>query len=72
MAGCSLRDRVDDAAADPRPRAPMATTMRRFLACPDDDMARATGAMEEVPGLQSPLLLLDDQQTLAGQHEDPS
>ena len=50
MTAGSLRDRVDNAAAD-RPTARADSHHDRCcLACPDDDVLGAAGAMEEVPG----------------------
>ena len=36
----------------------------------DDDVRRARGAVEEVPRGELPLLVLDDERALAGQHEE--
>src|SRR5215217_6234085 len=36
----------------------------------DADVARPGREVDEVPGLQAPLLLLDEQQALAGEHEE--
>src|SRR5882672_4481915 len=62
-------NRVDDAAADPTAAAADGDHDRRLVACPDDDVLGATGAMEEIPGRQPALLPFDDQQALTGQHE---
>lgn len=43
---------------------------RRSVSGANDDVGRAAGAVEEVPRRQEPLLALDEQQALAGEHQE--
>src|SRR5262245_26829579 len=64
-----LRSGVDETLATAAARA-HSQDDRGLAAGADDDVLRPGRAVEEVPGLQLPLLALDDQQTLAGQYEE--
>src|SRR5438034_10244792 len=64
-----LRDRIDEPLALPPARA-HSEHYRGLLAGADDDVLRPRRAVEEVPGLQLPLLALHDQQALSGQDEE--
>src|SRR5262249_17384414 len=62
-----LRDRADDAGVG----APTAGEARtRPVAGPDEDVLRPLGAVHIVPGPEQPLFALDDQNRLAGEHEE--
>ena len=62
-------DRIDD----PAPAAAAGADRehdRGAVAGADDDVVRLGRAVHEVPGAQLPLLALDEQQALAGEHEE--
>ena len=65
-----LRDRIDDPAADAATAGTDRHDDRRLLARGDDDVRRASRAVDEVPGDEPALLLLDDQRALAGDDEE--
>src|SRR5215468_3746098 len=64
-----LRDWIDHALAAPATRADGQDYGRRVSRA-DDDVLRPGRTVEEVPCLQLPLFTLDDQEALAGQHEE--
>ena len=70
MTGRELGHRVDDTATDPAAPRPHGDDDRGPFAGSDDDVVGAAGTVEVVPRREPALLLLDDQQALAGDHEE--
>src|SRR6476619_6361719 len=65
-----LTHEVAQAAADAASPSADREDDRRLSLGRDDDVRRARGAVEEVPRGELPLLVLDDECALAGQHEE--